>query len=429
MLQSLKMQWLASFTAIALSLSLLAPGLIIAAEENLFADGFETGNPDRWSIHDGWDVVGADAASGTYKGRVAGETFNREDEEDEDRFPQLVQYESTEGYEDLVLSFHYKTTDFEPDDELKVQFMTEEGGEWEDLETFTDGDEQLEWTSTSLPLPGTADDNEHFAFRFISYLDSENDLFHLDEVHLSGEAIESEDDEEEDESDYPYVYEANLRGDEEVPPVETEATGEIEVAFTKSGDEARFELEIENGLNLTQAHLHCAPDGQNGPVVVTLFEDQSGKDLVDGVLVTGTITAADIEGTGEDCEAAVNNIADLQDAIDNGLIYVNVHSERYPAGEIRGQLVAEDEDEEEEEEDEEDEDEEDEEDEEDDELSGKIQAITAYVWDNETGVEIDTEETFEWLGLDTTDEDEIIEEVADFLNISEEAVEELISFE
>ncbi len=62
-------------------------------------------------------------------------------------------------------------------------------------------------------------------------------------------------------------FEAKLSGAQEVPPVVTNTTGEIEVEFNYDLTEAKFELEVDDGVAITQAHLHCAPAGVNGPVV------------------------------------------------------------------------------------------------------------------------------------------------------------------
>ena len=59
---------------------------------------------------------------------------------------------------------------------------------------------------------------------------------------------------------------------------------------------------------------------------------------VNGALERGVLTNPDIiDGA---CGVAVNNIASLLAAIRDGIIYVNVHSEGNPPGEVRGQIFA-----------------------------------------------------------------------------------------
>jgi len=60
----------------------------------------------------------------------------------------------------------------------------------------------------------------------------------------------------------------------------------------------------------------------------------------DGKRIRGTLTNADF--TGADCSVTigrqVNNIVALAFAMQDGLIYVNVHSDASLPGEIRGQM-------------------------------------------------------------------------------------------
>ena len=138
-------------------------------------------------------------------------------------------------------------------------------------------------------------------------------------------------------------FEAELEGAQEVPSVVTNATGEIEVEFNEIFTEAAFELEVSDGVAITQAHFHCAPAGANGPVVVFLLGFVPGGFDVDGDLAEFTLTDANVAAVGADCVPtigmAINNLDDLAQAMEDGNIYANVHSVANPAGEVRGQLV------------------------------------------------------------------------------------------
>ena len=133
-------------------------------------------------------------------------------------------------------------------------------------------------------------------------------------------------------------FSATLSGAQEVSEVDTPATGKIKAKFDKSFTEVTVDLKIENLLgSLTGAHFHCARPGANGPVALGLMSP--GPLSFDGKRIRGTLTNVDF--TGADCSGIgrpVNNIVSLAFAMQDGLIYVNVHSAVTPSGEIRGQM-------------------------------------------------------------------------------------------
>lgn len=138
------------------------------------------------------------------------------------------------------------------------------------------------------------------------------------------------------------VFEACATGAQEVPApgVDTLGQAEVYVVFDDGMTKAKVTAKIKGlGATVTGAHLHCAGDGLNGPVVFGLV-DPGACVLLAGNKIKCTLTNAD--WTGADCvpdiAQPVNNIASLHAAIEAGLIYLNVHTTTYPGGEIRGQL-------------------------------------------------------------------------------------------
>ena len=130
-------------------------------------------------------------------------------------------------------------------------------------------------------------------------------------------------------------FSATLSGAQELPEVVTPATGKIKAKFDKGFTEVTVDLEIKNLVgSLTGAHLHCARPAVDGPIVIGLMSP--GPLLFDGKRIRGTLTNADF--TGAVCSVPVTNIVALAFAMQNGLIYVNVHSDATPSGEIRGQM-------------------------------------------------------------------------------------------
>ncbi|MDQ3018731.1 MAG: CHRD domain-containing protein [bacterium] len=163
---------------------------------------------------------------------------------------------------------------------------------------------------------------------------------------------------------------ATLSGSREVPPVTTQTTGEAEFEFEEDedGNELTYRLKIEDGQNITSAHIYCA--GTNG-AVVELFEATTPR-TADILVLSGNIQDSDIMTDGAMCGSGMTTIEDLVAAMDEGELYVNVHSTQYSNGVIRGQISGNQEDDEdsgndnEEEEDSDEEDADDEDDEEDD---------------------------------------------------------------
>ncbi len=61
------------------------------------------------------------------------------------------------------------------------------------------------------------------------------------------------------------LFKATLTGDREVPPVTTDTTGKAFLTLNKAETEIEFELHVNNGVRITQSHIHCAQVGVNGP--------------------------------------------------------------------------------------------------------------------------------------------------------------------
>jgi hypothetical protein len=119
----------------------------------------------------------------------------------------------------------------------------------------------------------------------------------------------------------------NLSGSEEVPPVQTEATGITE--FTPGEDSVAYSVNATNIEGVTAGHIHLGKQGENGPIIVTLFKYDSPMNQVSE---SGTFTAEELEGP-----LAGKQLSDLAIAGANGTLYVNIHTQQNPNGEIRGQ--------------------------------------------------------------------------------------------
>lgn len=134
-------------------------------------------------------------------------------------------------------------------------------------------------------------------------------------------------------------FRAHAEGGEEVPPVDTRAQGQASFKLSKDGDELSYRLIVANIEDVTQAHIHQAPAGSNGPIVAWLYPSGSVQEpelipgRTQGILAEGVITDADLVGP-----LAGMQLEDLLDVIRTGEAYVNVHTVAHPPGEIRGQI-------------------------------------------------------------------------------------------
>lgn len=132
-------------------------------------------------------------------------------------------------------------------------------------------------------------------------------------------------------------FTAHLSGTEEVPPADTRAQGQAIFRLSADGMSLHYQLNVANIENITQAHIHLAPQGVNGPVVVWLYPAAPPAILIpgrsQGVLAAGVITEANLVGL-----LAGQTLGDLTDAMLAGEAYVNVHTSQFPPGEIRGQI-------------------------------------------------------------------------------------------
>ncbi len=127
-------------------------------------------------------------------------------------------------------------------------------------------------------------------------------------------------------------FSAPLSGAGEVPSVHTFASGSAKFRMLKEKQELYYELCVRDISGVTQAHIHNGLPSENGGVVAFLFGMVDPLGLVNGELSSGIISKADLVGDfADDWEGFVA-------ALGNGELYVNVHTQDYPPGEIRGQI-------------------------------------------------------------------------------------------
>ena len=114
------------------------------------------------------------------------------------------------------------------------------------------------------------------------------------------------------------VYRATLNGAQEVPPAATQGSGSAQVVFDSRTSTLSWTIN-HSGMTgpATAAHFHGpANPGQNAGVLVPIANINAQP--VKGQVVITAQQAGDLAA---------------------GRWYINIHSARYPGGEIRGQVV------------------------------------------------------------------------------------------
>lgn len=111
------------------------------------------------------------------------------------------------------------------------------------------------------------------------------------------------------------VQEGDTPGDED-------GSGTASIVIDPAAGTACWTLTAEDIMPVSQSHIHVGAEGESGDIVVPLD--------VDG-----------FEGSSEGCIEPMEDAAVLQEIVDNPAgFYVNLHTDDFPAGAIRGQLAA-----------------------------------------------------------------------------------------
>ena len=127
-------------------------------------------------------------------------------------------------------------------------------------------------------------------------------------------------------------FEALLSGTNEVPAVNTIATGSATISI--QGAQIVYQVDVQDIENVLVSHIHIAPEGENGPVQLNLC----GTTDTPGCSTTGTGTLVS-DSNGVTASPPVITFDSLVSAIRAGNAYVNVHTTANTGGEIRGQIT------------------------------------------------------------------------------------------
>lgn len=116
------------------------------------------------------------------------------------------------------------------------------------------------------------------------------------------------------------------------------ATGLATLELSAARDSIAYQLKVQGIENVTMAHIHVSAEpGADGPPAVWLFPAAPPATLIPGEF-TGPLAAGDFTAANFVGPLAGKTVTDLLASIREDRAYVNVHTEQFPAGEVRGQL-------------------------------------------------------------------------------------------
>jgi hypothetical protein len=128
-------------------------------------------------------------------------------------------------------------------------------------------------------------------------------------------------------------FEANLSGNEEVPPVQTIARGEAKFRFSKEGDNLTYTLNLSNIKDVTAAHIQKGKKGENGLPIINLFTEPKKEDVTGTLYAEGKVEPYLLIGPLKG--KSVDSLIQLMQSEE---AYVNIKTKKHPDGEIRGQI-------------------------------------------------------------------------------------------
>jgi hypothetical protein len=138
---------------------------------------------------------------------------------------------------------------------------------------------------------------------------------------------------------------AHGRSFQEVPAISTSATIEFTGTINEENTELTYTLTYSGFKgHVTQAHIHFGQLSVNGGIVIFLCSNLGNGPVgtqacPSSGTITGTVTTANVGAGAAPQGIPAGAFPKVTQAIRQGAAYVNVHSDIFPGGEARGQLV------------------------------------------------------------------------------------------
>jgi hypothetical protein len=134
-----------------------------------------------------------------------------------------------------------------------------------------------------------------------------------------------------------------LTGDQQTPPVTTDAIGYFGLKFQDDRTRLAYSVHAEHIGKVTAVYLYHIGKTQNGTIVLDLLHsprelksidkvvDKTPQGKTKGTVSMGGAISDDLQG-----QLKGKSLSDLHRLIDNGTVYINIHTKDFPNGEIRG---------------------------------------------------------------------------------------------
>jgi hypothetical protein len=118
------------------------------------------------------------------------------------------------------------------------------------------------------------------------------------------------------------------------------STGTAKFLVNENNSQISYWINVTGIKKINQAHVHNGTTGQDGDIVVSLLSNSKsakGNATPPKIEFNGNITKGDLRGPMQG-----KDISDLITLMGNGSAYVNIHTDKYPKGAIRGQISSSD---------------------------------------------------------------------------------------
>jgi hypothetical protein len=139
-------------------------------------------------------------------------------------------------------------------------------------------------------------------------------------------------------------YWSILTGDQQTPPVTTDALGYVGLKFQDDRTRLVYNVNAEHIGKVTAVYIYQIDKGKNATIVLDLLHspreliksidkvvDKTPQGKTKGTVSMGGVTSDDLKG-----QLKGKTLSDLLELMVNGSVYVIVHTKDFPNGEIRG---------------------------------------------------------------------------------------------